>query len=450
MKKLLIYELNELPLSVLNWYMAKNKEGYFAKRLSPEYIYETICSDDGELHPWTTWPTLYRGVNNHKHKIQFINQKTPESYLYPTVWEDLLEKGKTIGIFGSLQSYPPISEKNVCFYLPDSYSLDTKTHPKNLELFQKLNLELVKSNKGQVSKFGYKSCLLLINFLLNYGLNFYQIKIIFLQLIDELINQKNKNKRFLIQPVLSYPLYFKYLKKHKPDFSTFFTNHLAASMHRYWRSAFPNDFKHNNTNHIWPGGKKCIFQAMEIAENQIKQLDSFARRNNYSLWVISSMGQRAIDRGKYIPEIKIENEVDFFKNLFPKEIFKTIEVTPAMFPDICIKLNSKIYKKAILDVVLGITDTKGNNLFILRYESNSQLNFMTVPSENLVNDKTVIYKNKNINMNKLGIKLIERDAGTGYHYEKGVLITNNNKDFSNFRDKIIDTTLIKNYILENF
>ena len=52
-------------------------------------------------------------------------------------------------------------------------------------------------------------------------------------------------------------------------------------------------------------------------------------------------------------------------------------------------------------------------------------------------------------MNKLGIKLIERDAGTGYLYEKGVLITNNNKDFSNFRDKIIDTTLIKNYILEN-
>ena len=91
---------------------------------------------------------------------------------------------------------------------------------------------------------------------------------------------------------------------------------------------------------------------MEIAENQIKQLDSFARRNNYSLWVISSMGQCAIDRGTYIPEIKIENEFNFFKNLFPKEIFKEIEVTPAMFPDVCIKLNSNIYKKMMENLTI--------------------------------------------------------------------------------------------------
>ena len=81
MKKLLIYELNELPLSVLNWYMAINKKGFFAKRLSSENIYETICSDEGELHPWTTWPTLYRGVNNSKHKISDYLLKKASEFL---------------------------------------------------------------------------------------------------------------------------------------------------------------------------------------------------------------------------------------------------------------------------------------------------------------------------------------------------------------------------------
>ena len=30
--------------------------------------------DEGELHPWSTWPTVHRGVNNNLHKIRFINQ----------------------------------------------------------------------------------------------------------------------------------------------------------------------------------------------------------------------------------------------------------------------------------------------------------------------------------------------------------------------------------------
>ena len=53
---------------LLHDYVGRPTPLYFAKRLSTEYIYEPICSDYGELHPWTTWPTLYRGVNNHKHR----------------------------------------------------------------------------------------------------------------------------------------------------------------------------------------------------------------------------------------------------------------------------------------------------------------------------------------------------------------------------------------------
>ena len=35
---------------------------------------ETITEDIGELHPWSSWPTVHRGVDSSKHKIKFINQ----------------------------------------------------------------------------------------------------------------------------------------------------------------------------------------------------------------------------------------------------------------------------------------------------------------------------------------------------------------------------------------
>ena len=45
-----------------------------------------------------------------------------------------------------------------------------------------------------------------------------------------------------MQPILSFDLYFKCLNKYQPDFSTFFSNHVAGIIHRYWRDIFPEDF----------------------------------------------------------------------------------------------------------------------------------------------------------------------------------------------------------------
>ena len=37
-------------------------------------FYETYTYDSGELHPWTTWPTIHRGVGRDIHGISFLNQ----------------------------------------------------------------------------------------------------------------------------------------------------------------------------------------------------------------------------------------------------------------------------------------------------------------------------------------------------------------------------------------
>ena len=147
-KKLIIYELNELPKQVVEFYVSKYPNSNIALMHNNGIYIDTYTTDTGELHPWTTWPTFYRGIDNKKHKIQFINQKTNINKKYPPVWEILTEEKLNIGIFGSLQSYPPLINKNVKFFLPDTFSPDSKAYPKNLSTFQNFNLTIATNNSG--------------------------------------------------------------------------------------------------------------------------------------------------------------------------------------------------------------------------------------------------------------------------------------------------------------
>ena len=70
-QKLILYELNEVPLRLLKEYIQIKPFSALAKIYYDGQFFKTITKDDGELHPWSTWPTVHRGVPNtiHKHKI---------------------------------------------------------------------------------------------------------------------------------------------------------------------------------------------------------------------------------------------------------------------------------------------------------------------------------------------------------------------------------------------
>ena len=107
-KSLIIYELNEIPRKVLENYVYKNPKSNLAKLYNNKGFSETFTKDSGELHPWSSWPTFHRGVNSQIHKIKFLNQDISNAKEFPTIWEKLNEEGLSIGIFGSLQSFPPL------------------------------------------------------------------------------------------------------------------------------------------------------------------------------------------------------------------------------------------------------------------------------------------------------------------------------------------------------
>ena len=91
-KKLILYELNEVPLKLLELYSKISPLSNISYLLNQGNILKTTTSDIGELHPWSTWPTVHRGVTNEKHRINFINQDLTIAKKWPPIWEKLADK----------------------------------------------------------------------------------------------------------------------------------------------------------------------------------------------------------------------------------------------------------------------------------------------------------------------------------------------------------------------
>ena len=305
--KLILYELNEVPERLINYYIEIKPNSTIANCIREGLIIKTYTSDTGELHPWSTWPTVHRGVCNSKHNIRYLNQDLSFSSKYKPIWEILLDNKIDIGIFGSLHSYPPLKRKGVKFYLPDTFAPQHSAYPNELSEFQKFNLRLSGQNKAISRSIDFYSIIDFLKLILKKTITKRSAIKSIIQILKEFINNKQKKRRSIMQAIIGFEIYYKYLMKCKPSFSTYFTNHVAGMMHRYWKDLFPEDFglsKDSSSNF----NVKSIIKAMDITDGHITKLLKFSKLYGYNLLILSSMGQAAIDRGEYYPELVLKDE----------------------------------------------------------------------------------------------------------------------------------------------
>ena len=445
--KLIIYELNELPRKLLEYYVDLKPNSNLNKLKTIGKDLNTFTTDKGELHPWTTWPTFYRGVDNSKHKITSLNQDINCEEKYPPVWKILLQNDVSIGIFGSLQSYPPLTNEKVKFYLPDTFAPDCKAFPKQLETFQKFNLKVVANNSGQVRSIRRVEIKYFYDCIVSSSIRLKSIIKIIIQIIMERLNNQFKSRRCLMQPNLSYDIFFRNLKKYKPNFSTFFTNHLAGMMHYYWLDVFPKDFE-NPYRKPCQFNKNSLIKALDIADEQIGLLMNFAQENSYELWVASSMGQEAIERKQ-------------FQRLFLRDFQKTIKFCklnkklykqlPSMYPDINIESKTERDLDKLIEKFQQIKyPTNNESIFKIRYRKNAKkVNLIFQPTS--VKSYFLIYKDYKVKLKDLGLEFGIDNQGTGYHSPNGVLLSHGKKSQEIFKDyKNIDTKNIHLMILDLF
>lgn len=126
-RKVILFELNEVPWRILDDYVERNRGAGFARALERSHSYEAVAADRGHLSPWVTWPSLHRGVNDEVHMIGDLGQdRSTADELYPPIWRLLHREGVDVGVCGSLHSFPPPDDmSSYSFYLPDTFATST-------------------------------------------------------------------------------------------------------------------------------------------------------------------------------------------------------------------------------------------------------------------------------------------------------------------------------------
>jgi hypothetical protein len=298
--KIILIELNEVPFRVFDAFCEKHPESELSGLMKRCHQFVTTCEDEIELDPWISWPTLHRGVTDRQHRILSLGQvldKVDEQY--PPIWRLLTAGGRTAGIFGSLHSsHIPSSTEQYKFYLPDFFDDQVFAHPPVLHGFQSFTLDMTRRSARNVDSAIPRSAVLgFMRSATQLGFSPSTAYEIVSQLMHERKEPRVRLRRRSLQALLAADVFTRMLRKDMPDFSTLYTNHVAAAMHRYWRAAFPTDYDSSLLQADWQQQYGAeVLESMRITDKIIGKLRRFVDdRDDTKLLIASSMGQCATD-----------------------------------------------------------------------------------------------------------------------------------------------------------
>lgn len=438
-KKIIFYELNEVPWRLVDWYCGVRPQSTLKRLMNESACFTTVTRDQGELHPWSTWPSLHRGCYNDRHKIFFLNQDKSHAEEFPPIWEVLAQKGIRVGVFGCLQSYPMKTNVPYSFYVPDTFAPTEQTYPKRYSAFQRLNLRQTQRDGALPTNVQVdgKAVFDLIKMKAT-GLKTKTATRIAWQLIQEKIKPIHRTRRSILQAPVAFDFFMDALKRERPEFCSFFTNHVAGMMHRYWKYVFPEDFNYSLSSEEDFFHKNTLCVAMDVADEELGRLDSFSKENGYDLVVASSMGQEAIHKPPYLGEMRIK---DF--DLFYKAIgyYGWVENRLAMHPDFSFIFQNQNDLQEFKRRVEVLLDSQGNSLFNRIRLSGLSLTIGITKNEDILKSGQVCVMSQGqqrmLSLKELGLDLISRDEGTGYHQPFGILIW---KKYTGDNNRFVDSS----------
>lgn len=330
MQKIIFIELNEVPLRVIDRYVAERPDSWTARLLDGSAQYQTRTEDRIQLDPWISWPTMHRGVPDEMHQILHLGQMLDEvDEQYPPIWSLLARGGRSVGVFGSLHSNNvPRDVGDYAFYVPDFFAHDIFAKPAELLPFQELNVVMTRESARNVSK--RVPMALLASAVRNFpsiGIRFATLVEGARQLVSERVDERRRIRRRNYQSLLMADAFVAQLERTKPDFATIYSNNVAAAMHRYWAALFPEDYENLSISPEWLETYRGeILAAMDMFDKMLGRIMGFVdAREDYTIAVGTSMGQGAIpceptdnfltiiDLEKFMTALGMKREQWFFR-----------------------------------------------------------------------------------------------------------------------------------------
>ena len=339
-RKVILFELNEVPWRVIERFAGERPASALARLLERASTFITR-TPDRQLSPWTTWATVHRGVPDADHEILDFGQELDRvNQRYEPLWRLAADAGLQVGNVGSLHTYPLPEYIDACaFWIPDVFAPSHECKPVEAETFQEINLRMSRESGRNVSR--RIPANLAIRFVKNaarLGITARTAASVASQLAAEIMQPRVKLRRRTFQSILAFDIFHSLLRHSHPDFCSFFTNHVASAMHRYWAAAFPNEYRENRYDARWRAAfRNEIDWAMEAFDRMLGILLRFVEQNpEYSLWIASSMGQAAVESNQIKRQVLL-TDVDQFMTALGFGATEW-ERRPAMEPRVIVKV----------------------------------------------------------------------------------------------------------------
>lgn len=426
MQPVVVFELNEVPWRIIDWWVADHPDSAIAELLPRSSQWTSVSPDEGHLSPWVTWPTVHRGVPNTVHGIGHFGQDTaPADEIAPTWWQRAVDAGRGVGVFGLLHTneLPPDVDR-YRFFVPDTFAPSPDTHPASLEPFQAFNLSMARASARNVSTSIDVSAAR--RFLLRapmLGLRPATVGRLLRQLVDERRHPNTRVRRRSYQSVLAFDLFAHQLRSTEPHAAAFFTNHVASAMHRYWAATFPDDYDPETFGfdgdwiETWSGE---LAEAMGHADRMLARLRRHCDATGAVLLVASSMGQQAA-QGTPVGRQLYLRDVDAFladAGIDPE----LVERRPAMDPHV----NVQAADTSALDALRRrLAELRvGGREIVWSEEEHGFVSMEFGQADEAIGDITVDGQVRA--PDDLGLEIVEIEdevASTGYHVPEGILWT---------------------------
>jgi hypothetical protein len=288
-RKVLLAEINEITWDLIEPWMEEGRLPTFA-RLRREGAWGAPLSVDlpPQLDPWITWTTVYTGRTQAEHNVFFL-QQPPESIRAARLWELCRERGLKVGVYGSLCSWPPQAVEG--FYVPDTFAPDAATHPPELRPIQELNLTYTRSVRLPSDQDGVMFKAKLGAKLFGLGLSAGTAARVAAQLARERFDPSSRWRRVALQPFVNFDFFSRLYRRHRPDFASFHTNHVAHYMHTYWKAMRPELFAAATSEEERRAHGGAIEHGYRTADELLRRMTALLDDETV-LVVASSMGQK--------------------------------------------------------------------------------------------------------------------------------------------------------------
>jgi hypothetical protein len=240
-RKVLLAEFNEITWRLVDPLLSRGKLPALAQLIAQGTRGTPIADEvPPNLDPWISWTTVYTGRPQSEHGVHFLEQP-PETVTGPRLWEIAADAGKSLGLFGSIMSWPP--RDNVRgFWVPGTFSPAPDTFPPELKPIQDLNLSHTRAHNPLEKQPGLRGALGRMLRLKKLGLKWSTMAKALGFLVKTRLRPHRKWEKVSLQPLVNLDFFEALYHQYQPDFATFHTNHIAHYQHRYWKSMDPSAF----------------------------------------------------------------------------------------------------------------------------------------------------------------------------------------------------------------